>query len=109
MKISDVKDILAETELPVTYYQWPISQAPAPPYLVWYFPGSENFAADDKVFKRIYTLNVELYTQVKNFLIEMDVEDVFDKYGMVWDKVETYIDDEKMYQVLYTMEVVIDG
>lgn len=109
MQISDIKDILAETELPVTYYQWPISQAPAPPYLVWYFPGSENFAADDKVYKRIYTLNVELYTQVKNFLIEMDVEAVFDKYELVWDKVETYINDEKMYQVLYTMEVVIDG
>lgn len=108
MQISDIKDILAETELPVTYYQWPINQAPAPPYLVWYFPGSDNFAADDKVYKRIYTLNVELYTQVKNFLTEMDVEAVFDKYSLVWDKVEAYINDEKMYQVLYTMEVVID-
>jgi hypothetical protein len=28
---------------------------------------------------------------------------------MVWDKVETYLDDEHMYEVLYTMEIIING
>lgn len=111
MQYTEIKEMLEDEDLglPVTYYSWPEKQAPQLPYLVWYLPGSENFAADDSVYKRIQTLNIELYTEVKDFLTEMDVEGLLYDYGMVWDKVETYIDSEKMYQVLYTMEVIIDA
>lgn len=109
MRYQDIKTMLAESGLPATYYSWPEKQVPALPYLVWYFPGSDNFAADDKVYKRILTLNIELYTENKSFDTEGTVEAVLDDAGMVWDKVETFIDSEKMYQVLYTMEVLIDG
>lgn len=113
MQITDIKDILEGVGLPVTYYSWPEDDprhpVPALPYLVWYLPGSENFGADDKVYQQIQTLNVELYTETKNFAWEIEVENVLDDNNLFWDKVETYIDSEHMYQVLYTMEVVING
>lgn len=109
MRYQDIRTMLAETSLPVTYYSWPEKQVPALPYLVWYFPGSDNFAADNKVYKRILTLNIELYTENKSFATEDAVEAVLDDFSMVWDKVETFIETEKLYQVLYTMEVLIDG
>lgn len=113
MQITDIKSMLESTRLPVTYYSWPeddpLHPVPALPYIVWYLPGSENFGADDKVYQRILTLNVELYTETKSFDQEAAVEDVFDANNLFWDKVETYIEDEHMYQVLYTTEVVIDG
>lgn len=109
MQFKNIKTILAAANLPLTYYQWPEQNAPEPPYLVWYLPGSENFDADDKVYKRVDTLNVELYTKTKDFEKEMAVEAVLDAAGFTWDKTETYIDSEHMYEVLYEMEILIDG
>lgn len=109
MLITDIKTMLGQTGLPVTYYQWPEKQAPNLPYLVWYLPASDNFAADDKVYKHIEQLNVELYTENKDFATEQAVEAVLDANGMVWERQESYIDDELMYEVLYTMEVTIEN
>lgn len=109
MLFSEIKTMLGQTGLQNTYYSWPEKQVPALPYLVWYLPSSDNFVADDKVYKRVDTLNIELYTKTKDFLKEQAVEAVLDANNMVWDKVETYLDDEHMYEVLYEMEIIIDG
>lgn len=109
MLITDIKTMLAQTKLPATYYSWPEKQAPQLPYLVWYLPSSDNFAADDKVYKHIETLNVELYTENKDFAAEKVVEDVLDANNMVWERTESYIESELMYEVLYTMEVTIEN
>lgn len=109
MLVSDIKDMLGQTGLNVTYFSWPEKEAPQLPYLLWYFPGSDNFAADDKVYKRIETLNIELYTQNKDFATEQAVEGVLEAHHMVWDRTESYIESEHMYQVLYQMEVIINA
>lgn len=109
MQYSKIKTILAETSLPVTYYSWPEKQAPALPYLVWYLPNSDNVAADNKVYKKVDALNVELYTKTKDFAKEAVVEAILDKYNLVWNKTESYLDSEQMYEVLYEMEIVVNG
>ena len=106
---TEIKTMLGQTGLQTTYYSWPEKEAPALPYLVWYLPNSDNFAADDKVYKRIDALNVELYTETKDFATEATVEAVLDSWNMVWDKVETYLEDEHMYEVLYEMEICVEA
>lgn len=108
MKIADINIMLGQTELKSTYYSWPETKAPALPYLLWYFPSSDNFSADDQVYKRIEQLNIELYTQTKDFDTEQVVEAVLDAWNMVWERTEVYIESEHMYQVLYQMEVTIE-
>jgi hypothetical protein len=54
-------------------------------------------------------LNVELYTRNKDFSVESAVENVLLNAGMVFTKEETYLNDEHMFEVLYLMEVIIDG
>jgi hypothetical protein len=113
MTFQEIKTMLAETALPATYYSWPEDdpQHPVPPlpYLVWYLPETENFAADDENYKRIETLNVELYTKTKDFETEAAVEAVFNSWNLIWDRSESFLDSETMYEVLYTMEIYIDG
>ena len=109
MLITEVKQMLGQTGLQNTYLAFPEKGAPPLPYLVWYFPETDNFAADDKVYKRINALNIELYTANKDFATEQIVEDVLNTWGMVWESNETYLADEKMYEVLYEMEITIDG
>lgn len=109
MLITDIKTMLGQAGLNATYYQWPEKQAPKLPYLVWYLPNSDNFAADDKVYKHIETLNVELYTETKDFATEKAVEDILESWNMVWERSESYIENEHMYEVLYQMEVTIEN
>lgn len=109
MTIREIAPLLATTGLPVTYGFWPKKQVPALPYLVWYLPNSSNVAADNAVYQRIDALNIELYTPTKSFATEAVVEAALDAAGFVWEKVETYLNSEHMYEVLYTTEVVING
>lgn len=108
MTINEIKALLASTDLPVVYYAWPVGDVPALPYLVYLFPNSDNFGADDLVYKQVEALNVELYTSQKDPAAEAQVEAVLNGAGIFWDKSEAYIDSEHMQQVVYEMEVIID-
>ena len=108
MTYQEVVTMLQQTGLPVTYYQWEES-VPSLPYLVFYYPYSNNAFADDSVFKRVDRLNVELYTKRKSMTDEENLEAVLDDWNMTWQKSETYLDSEKMYEVLYEMEIIVNG
>lgn len=107
MTYKEVKTMLEGIGLPVTYYQWPEGHAPNPPYLVFYYPGDDDFIADDSNYAKIRPLVVELYTDEKDFALEKQVEEALS--GMVYERDETYIDSERMFEVTYTMEVVLNG
>lgn len=112
MRYQDIPTILKETGLPVTYYAWPEDdlQNPVPdlPYIVFYYPKMRIEPADDHVAAQIVQVNVELYTKNKDFNTEMILEEILDKYSLIYDKGETYLKDESMYEVLYIIEAVID-
>jgi hypothetical protein len=38
--------------------------------------------------------------------VESQVEDVLDSHGFFYDKTEVWIQEEKLYEVLYSMEVL---
>lgn len=107
MTYKQVKTLLSTTNLPVVYYQWPEGQAPEPPYLIFYYPGDNDFIGDNSNYQKIRELTVELYTDQKDFALEETVEGVLS--GMVYSRYETYIDDERMFLVTYEMEVIINA
>lgn len=107
MTYKEVKTLLSTTNLPVVYYQWPEGQAPEPPYLIFYYPGDNDFIGDNSNYQKIRELTVELYTDQKDFALEETVEGVLS--GMVYSRYETYIDDERMFLVTYEMEVIINA
>lgn len=108
MKISEIKDMLAETGLPVTYLQWPEPGVPDLPYLVWILPGSDNFGADDKVYARAETLQIELYANPRSFEAEAAVEAVLDANDIFWDKELFWLTSENENETIYTAEVLIE-
>lgn len=103
-----IKDIADAIGVKFTYYQWREGSAPNPPYILFYFPGTNNFGADGIVYQKINELNIEFYTDEKDFEKEAVIEQKLAEYGLFYDKNESYIDSEKMYEVLYQMEVIIN-
>ena len=105
MKYEDVLSMVDEIGLPYAYDHFAEGEVPDTPYVVFLFPASDNFSADGRVYCKINELNIEMYSDIKDPESEELIEAVLDEHGLFYQKTETWIDEEKLYEVLYEMEV----
>ena len=106
MTYQDVLGMLDETGLPSAYHHFAEGESPDPPFLVFLFPESDNFGADNRVYQKIDVLNIELYTDREDPEIEADVEAVLSNHDLFYNKSEVWIESEKMYEVLYQVRII---
>lgn len=95
--------------VPVAYFQFPEDNAPPPPFITYYYSSDNDFKADDTNYTLIRDLNIELYTDNKDFTLEKAVEDALTSNGLVYSKSEDYIESEKLYMITFETEVIING
>lgn len=101
MLLSKLYTMLKELQLPVAYHHFEEGSRPKPPYLVYLVTDSENHGADNWTFHKENNLLVELYTTKKDLATEQKVESLFDSHLIYFEKVETYISSEQLYQITY--------
>ena len=109
MTLTEIYNMVVQVGVPVAYYQFSDDTAKPPPFICYYYPNDDDFSADNINYTRINQLVIELYTDNKDFALESQLETVLIQHDMYFDKTEVYIDDEKMYMVTYTMEVLINA
>lgn len=100
-----ILEILNEMCIPYTYDHFAEGESPNPPFICYLNPGTGNFSANRRVYKKINEIHIELYTDFKDLSVESKVESVLDKYGIFYDRTETWIESEKIYKVLYSFEM----
>ena len=98
-------EMMAEIPFPSAYDHFAEGESPEPPFITYLLPGSNNFAADGKVYFRVTEVHIELYTDEKNPEVEAQVEAVLDEHGIFYEKTEVWIESEKLYEVLYSFEM----
>ena len=103
--MEEIIAILAETGIPYAYDHFAEGESPDPPFICYLLPGSDNFAADGRVYFKIDQLHVELYTDEKSPETERRLEAVLDAHGIFYNKSEVWIGSEKLYEVLYQFEM----
>ena len=97
--------MMAEIPFPSAYDHFAEGESPEPPFITYLLPGSDNFAADGKVYFRVTEVHIEMYTDEKNPEVEAQVEAVLDEHGIFYEKTEVWIESEKLYEVLYSFEM----
>ena len=102
--MDDLMQLMEEIGLPFAYDHFAEGESPDPPFITFLLPGSDNFAADGKVYWKINEVHIELYTDEKNPETEALVETVLDAHEIFYDKTEVWIESEKLYEVLYSFE-----
>lgn len=107
MTYQEVAAMVAEIGYPNAYYQFPEGTEQAPPFVCFYFVNNDDFLADNSNYQKIEHLIIELYTDEKDFAKEAVVERVLADHEMVWARDEARIDSERMYKVVYEMDVII--
>ena len=106
MTYAEIMAMLQEAGLPLAYDHFAEGESPDPPFLVFLFPSSDNFSADGIVYQKIDELHIELYTDKKQPDVETALETVLDRHGIFYDKTEVWIESERLYEVLYSTEVL---
>ena len=101
MTLSDVGALLQTTGMPVAYSAFKGGEEL--PAIVYWESRSNNFGADDKVYKRVDHVVIELYTEHRDLTAEEAVETALQDF--FWDKTILYLDTEKCYQIIYEIEV----
>lgn len=105
MTMEELVAMLQKTGIPFAYDHFAEGESPDSPFICYLLPGSNNFAADGRVYFKINQVRIELYTDSKDLAVEAKMETVLDDSGIFYNKSEVWIQSEKLYEVLYSFEV----
>lgn len=108
MTYSEIKALVSGIGLPYAYDHFAEGECPAPPWIVFLLPGTDNFSADNVTYAEITEVAIELYQDGKYPPNEKLVENVLDAYEIPWEKTEVWISDEKLYEVRYEFNVLYE-
>ncbi len=73
--------------------------------MIFLSPGENTFGADNLMYHSFKKLDIELYTDEKSPETEAEIEAVLKHHHIYYTKTEVWIESERLYEVLYEMEV----
>lgn len=100
-----ILEILHKINIPFAYDHFAEGESPEPPFICYLFSNNDNFAADGYAYFKINAVRLELYTDEKSPDLEKTIETALDENGIFYSRSETWIDSEKLYEVLYQFEI----
>lgn len=104
MTLPELVQILKETGYPVAYSHFPSS--PSIPFITYVEIDSTNFHADNRTYKRVKNINIELYTNKKDLQAESTLESLLDTNDLPYETLETYVESEQLFQKIYEIGVI---
>lgn len=104
MTLKEFGDLLATSGLPVTYLAFPADNCPEMPFITFQEVGSNNFSADGKVYQRVRSMQVDLFTKDKDEAAETALENALSDY--FWNKYQTVEDTEACQRYTYEIEIL---
>lgn len=110
MTYKEIKNLIAALaallSVPWAYYQF--EEETSPPFLVYNFPESDDFYADNINYKGKTVLELYYCSDFKDFEAEEQIETFLKINGIAYTKEQTYIDSDAMWETLYNTEVFIN-
>lgn len=89
----------------VVYNAWEVGNAPELPFICYLETQTNNFKADNQVYKKIQDIDIELYTKTKDTVSEDTIEETLNRNHIAWDKTEDYIESEKCFEIVYSISI----
>ena len=99
--MDELVKIIEEMGIPFAYDHFAEGESPDPPFLCYLLPGSDNLAADGRVYYKMSEVRIELYTDFKDVSLEEKVTAVLDNHGIFYEQSEVWIEEEKLYEVAF--------
>lgn len=110
MTYQQLVSALRATGYPVAYSHFTETEStpvPPPPFICYVDGLSENFIADNKVMKKLTTIEIELYTSKKDLVAEQKLEDALDSLNLPYNSDGViWIEDEGYFQKIYEVRMI---
>jgi len=110
MTLAELYALLKQTGYPVAYHHFVASEnnpPPPPPFIVYWVPDEDNYGADtSEALIRSSVVHVELYTDKKDLVAEAKLEAILDSAKIHYRKTEAWIDNQKLFQVVYEFDLI---
>lgn len=90
---------------PVAYSHFNVGDSPPPPFITYLFVNSSDFKADNQNYHEISNFQIELYTNIKDLAAEKKVQDKLKELKLPYSKSGTWIEAEKLFQVIYEIQI----
>jgi hypothetical protein len=104
MTLAELKTKLKDIGYPVSYSHFKEKQTP--PFIVYLFVDDDDFKADNINYASISNVDIELYTSIKDEAAEKKIEDLLRANDIAFLKNETWIDEEKIFQITYSIQII---
>ena len=85
----------------------PPDTAQPPPFICFYFDRNADLYADNRNYQKVAHLVIELYTDEKDFDLEERVETVLNDADIAYNRMESYIDSERLYMVTFDTNLIV--
>lgn len=105
MTHDEVMAMVDEIGVPYAYDHFAEGESPDPPFICFLYPKDKEFSADNIVYHSFHELDIEVYTDRKDPELEQRVEAVLTAHEIFFHKSEVWIEEEKLYEVLYEVTV----
>jgi len=109
MTQQDLFNSLKALNLPLAYDHFEVDDKNPPPtlpFICYKFTGNDgDLFADNTNYFQISSFNIELYTEFKDLGAEKLLEDKLKELKLPFGKSEVYIKEERMFQILYSIEI----
>ena len=107
MTSKEVATMISGTNINYAYYQFDEGTDQQTPFICYFYESSDDMLADNSNYQKIERLIIELYTDKKDFELMATVEAALTSHGLVWTRESVYIDEEKLQEEIYSMDVII--
>ncbi|MFN2746969.1 hypothetical protein ACINLE_17475 [Bacillus sp. z60-18] len=104
MNLIEFKKLLEATGYPVAYSHF--KAAVEPPFITYTTSDTSNLMADNQVYKKITDVQVDLYTSIKDPVVEAKLEQLLDQNKIPYEADETWIESEQLFQRIYYLGVI---
>ncbi len=109
MTQAELHQALKSIGFPVAYSHFvvtPQNPAPNPPFITYQFAYSGDLMADNQNYVEVSNFQIELYTNEKDLTAERKVQDKLKELGLPYTKTEAWIEEEKLFQVIYEIQLI---
>lgn len=104
MTQAELFQALKSLGMPVAYGSF--STHVSPPFITYQFAYSSDVMADNQNYVEVSNFQIELYTDKKDLAAEKKVQDKLKELGLPYSKTEAWIDEEKLFQVIYEIQLI---
>ena len=89
----------------VAYRAFPEGEAPALPFVTYLERSQDPFAADNAAYYVSSSVDIELYTEIRDEATEGLLEAALRNASLIWTKTIDYLDSERCYMIVYTVSI----